>query len=121
MNTSQDRSRAVWLVGSVVVSCIAALFVQLYASISESLHNVDHAGQKLPYLTEIVTYSSWLGYLVPVVAAVLGIYLLKIKRFMTLIDIIIVTAWVLSVTWICIAIIAWQLPKVPIVGPLNAR
>ena len=101
--------------GAVVVSAIAALFVQLYCSVSNMAYEADLGGQKLPYLTEIATYSSWIGYLVPAVSAVLGIFLLKVKRSEILIDIVIVAAWVLSVTWICFAILAWQLPKVPII------
>ena len=103
-----------------MVSGVAALFVRFYAFASESVHNVDHAGQKLPWLTEIVTFSPWIGYLIPAVSGVLGILLLKIKRFPILLEIVIVVAWVVSVTWICLAILAWELPKVPIIGPLNA-
>ena len=109
------KAQFVRLLAAIVVSGIAGLFVLEYSRFSRLRFEYEHPGGHLIHATEFLASSAWIGFVVPLIALLLGTGALRLsKGSAVLFEVVMAFTWALSFFWICFGILSWQIQNVPV-------
>ena len=102
------------LLAAVAVSLVACCFVAYYSRLSRLRFNYEHPGSHLMHATDFLSQWAWIGYALPTVAFLVGVWALRRSAVSTvLLEVIIAGTWFLSLVWFGFCLLMWQAQNVP--------
>lgn len=101
------------LVGAVAALLIAIWFVHAYSHFVGLRIELEVDTPSLPPACEMLRDYSLFTLVLPLLVAVLGIIMI-VTKMDTGMSIVCQSGWLLALTLICLAIVAWEVPFIPI-------
>jgi hypothetical protein len=108
------KPQLVRLIAAVLGSAGACWFTVLYTHISRIRFEFDHQGGRLTAVNEILTaHGCWL-FVFPVVALVIGLWLLQSRpQFIATFEVHVSVVWLLSLAVAGFCLLTWQVQNIP--------
>ena len=112
MNT---KAYLVRLLTAVAVSTAGCFFVSTFSRLAHFRFRYEHPDGNAMRAAEFLTETGWVGYTVPTIALLLGLWALRRPGDSSLfIEVVIAVTWLLSLVWFGSCLLCWEAQNVPI-------
>lgn len=112
MNT---KAHLVRLLTAVAASLAGCFFVSTYSRLAHFRFRYEHPDGNFSRAAEFLTQTGWVGYTVPTVALLLGVWALRRPGGPSLfIEVVIAATWLLSLVWFGSCLLFWEAQNVPV-------
>jgi hypothetical protein len=103
-------------IGSLTCAGISALYVVFYTGMSFSRFRYDHPDNNgLTVFNQFMVDHSYVGWTIPAFIAVCGLLSFRCRaRKDVLLEATIQIGWILSLGWIFVSILSWQIQNIPV-------
>src|ERR1035437_9635186 len=101
------------LLAAIAGSTAGCFFVSVYSRLSHFRFLYEHADGRFCRGAEFLSERAWVGYAVPAIALLVGIWALRRSGSPVLFEIIVALTWVLSLVWFGSCLLIWQSQNCP--------
>ncbi|HAV63827.1 MAG TPA: hypothetical protein DCY13_15860 [Verrucomicrobiales bacterium] len=96
------------------------MFVMIYYKISFIRFQTEHPGQALTPINDWLVRHGIIGWSIPVVMVTLALLASRRQVHGAWREAVVQLGWLMALVWALLAIMAWQIQYVPILGPLGS-
>jgi hypothetical protein len=103
------------LLAAVAVSVAGCFFVTACSRLAHFRFQYEHPEASFSRATEFLVQTGWVGYAVPALALLLGLWALRPPGSSPVfLEVVIATTWLLSLVWFGSCLLFWQAQNVPV-------